>query len=150
MDQTTPTLEDLFGAPITGTDAVAKAARIYLEVRKIKEEQEQHLKDCNESLRTAETALFQKMDEARTVSVKLDDGTLVSTSTSTKYNLPAGGLDNDDLKQWMIVAGGQDLLKTTIHHASFSSFCKELVEQGKQLPEAVKSITLRTVRVTRK
>jgi hypothetical protein len=140
----------LFGhAP---TNEVVDAAQIYLIARLKKEEAEKALRAANEELDSAESLLLGKLDEAGVKSIKVDwDGGVaaLSASTTTYYAMPKDGLEDTNLYLWLLRAGGKDLVRRTIHHASFSSFCREVADSGRAVHPAVKRTERRVVRVKR-
>jgi hypothetical protein len=149
--QTTKELADLFGDALPG-EGVAAAARIYLKSRREKEHAEAEVKRLSSQLQTAESLLFQKLDEARLLSVKVDEGdgqaVLVSTHNKTSYSMPSGGLsEHDSLHQWLIVVGGGDLIRDNVNPQSFSAFCREIADQGGAIHHDVKTFTRRVVAV---
>jgi hypothetical protein len=143
-------LASLFGQ---GDDAapsgsLTDAARAYLMARAIRDTAEDVLKERNEALRKAEGTLLGLMDEQGVKSLKLDvDGKPVAltASTTVRYALPPDALENSAFFLWLLRNGGQDLVKRTVHWATFSSFCKELAEAGKTVHPTVRQTTQRTV-----
>ncbi len=144
-------LKTLFGHDEQSQQMVlTTAAHLYLEARRAKEQAEDNLKRKNALLAEAEQELRRVMDDAGIKSLKIDhDGhdVALTASESSYYAAPAGALEDSRFYLWLLRAGGQDLVKRTIHHASFSAFCRELVEAGKALPDEVKVATRQTVRI---
>lgn len=147
---TNNSLSELFGHDASSI-GLADAARAYLSCRKLKEEAESLVRTQADILNSAEDTLLQKMQEAGVLSVKVEDEsgrpTMVSAGASTYYNLPQGALEDREIYVWLLAQGGQDLVKRSIHHASFSSFCRELVDAGRNLHPAVKVTEKKVVRV---
>ena len=148
-------LAALFGhSPDTPTDSLVAAARYYLDCRARKEDNERLAKDLGERLGQAETELLRKLDEAGVLSVKVETtegkSAMISAATSTHYRLPSGHLEDSNFMLWLLRNGGQDMVRRTVHHATFSSFCREIAEQGKTIPSPVVATTMRTLRVLRK
>lgn len=113
---------------------VAKA-KAYLHRRKVKEDMEAILKEESEKFQQSESELVQAMTAAGVKSLKIEhDGktNALTQSTSVYYSLPAGSIDNPDIMAWLQENGAKDIIKSSIHHATFSSFCKELVENASQ------------------
>jgi hypothetical protein len=146
-------VEELFAKPQAGMDVVAEAARRYLATRLDKEEVEKMLDESKKRLDAAEALLFAKMDEAKVHGLKLvaDDGLSYSISDAKTpyYSAPPGALDDSEFYRWLLHNGGHDLVKRAIHHMSFSSFCRELVEADKNLHPTVKMVEKRSIRVSK-
>jgi hypothetical protein len=148
IDITPEVAAELFGRD--PNPSIIQAARSYLERRANKECQEAALKLANEQMAAAEDVLLRKLDEAGVLSVKLDDEgkkTLLASSTTTYYSVPAGALDNPEVVRWLYNNGGRDLLRNTLHHASFSAFCRELAEKGRSLHPLVKVANKRSIKM---
>ena len=126
---------------------VTSSARVYLDLRRQVDDAEAALKTLRSRMDTAESAFLAKLDECGLSSVKLADGTALTSSTSNYYALPAGALEDASVMLWLIRMGGRDLVKRTIHHQSFSGFCRELAEDGKSMHPAVKLAQRRGVRM---
>jgi len=140
MEETLPANIDDFANlfdDASGTQEIVVAkARAYLDARKADEEAETEKSRRYKILEQAETELIRAMDAAGVKSLKIDhDGVAnngISQTKKVNYSLPAGSLDNPDVMEWILLNGGADIVKSTIHHATFGSFCKELVEQSVQ------------------
>lgn len=135
QEQTESSLVDLFANPSESDSQfiVVARAKAYLDARRAKEGQENALKDASQKLQDAELQLLRAMDGAGMKSMKLDhagETVAMSQTSSTYYSLPAGGIDDPAILAWLDEQGGSDLLKKSIHHATFSSFCKEIVDQS--------------------
>lgn len=138
MEATLPTNIDDFASlfsDASGTQEIVVAkARAYLDARKADEEAEAEKSRRYKILEQAETELIRAMDAAGVKSLKIDhDGVAnngISQTKKVNYSLPAGSLDNPDVMEWLLLNGGADIVKLTVHHATFGSFCKELVEQA--------------------
>lgn len=153
---TTETLADFFTAgkaDVPEDNALTAAAHEYLAARTAKEAVEESLKTASARQQNAEDLLLRLMAAAGVKSLRLDDGAgsdvLISEATSTYYSAASGMLDDGAFYAWLLRAGGHDLVKRTIHHASFSSFCRELVEAGRAIHPAVKVATKKQVRMKR-
>jgi hypothetical protein len=116
-------------------------SRAYLDARKLKEDAELLAKRQGEILNQAETELLRAMDGAQVKSLKIEhDGKLCGLTQTKKtfYSLPKAGdyegaptfIEDPIMLEWLDEHGGTDLIKKTIHHATFSSFCKELADQA--------------------
>lgn len=116
--------------------------RNYLDLRRQVEEKETELKERKEALDRAERDCLHKMAECGVLSVRIeveDSSPRTVSSTSRKvYAAPSGCLENNDFFRWLLRNQGSDLVKRTIHHATFSRFCRELAEQNKPLHKDVK------------
>ena len=137
--QPIPATEDdiarLFGAPDEAHTQVVARARVYLAARKRKEALEEEAKAANAAFRQAEDELQRTMHACSVPSIAIDDdGRTASLSrvSTTVYSLPAGWQDSPAFIAWIEEAGGMDLCKPSIHHSTFSSFCRELVAQSAQ------------------
>lgn len=122
-------------------ESVPNAARAYLEARRAKEELEARLKTAAEVVSVSEGVLIREMERASVKSLKLEHGgeTVNLVQTMMKfYSLPAGSLENADIYQWLIDSGGADLVKSTVHPSTFGAWCRELVDTGKTLHEAIR------------
>ena len=154
MQATESSLADLFPATESNADQVSAMARVYLEARKAREEAEAVSKRLWAALEAAENNLLETMAVAGVKSIKVEhDGLVVgiSTTSSTYYSLPPGAIDDDVIVEWLKAKGGGDLIKNTIHHSSFSAFCRELVDAAgpAELLPAVKVAERRGVQVRR-
>ena len=137
-------------APSESEQTVVEAARAYLAVRAAAARAESALKAARDQLMAAESDLLQKFEEAGVLSVKVEtDGkpVTVSSATSDYYSLPAGALEDADVHRWLLRMGGHDLVRRTIHHMSFSSFCRELAAAGKNIHPTVRKATKKVVRI---
>jgi hypothetical protein len=74
----------------------------------------------------------------------------LSSVTSKRFSAPVGLLEDKAFVGWLVRAGGQDLIKRTMHHMSFSGFCRELQDQGRPLHAGVRMIEMKNIRVLRK
>lgn len=131
-------------------DDVAALARAYLAERHEKESAEILLKNATERLEKAESALIARMAEVGVKSIKIEDGGFAIGLTSTishHYSAPVGSLEDGDFFRWLLRSGGHDLVRRNIHHASFSSFCRELTEAGRPIHEIVKIVERKTIKV---
>ena len=143
MDESATDIAVLFGhgGDAPPPDSLAQAAKLYLSARTDKEEVEKELRTRQDTLNNAEEILLAKFEEAGILSIKLDNGegkpVLLYSAPSAYYAAPSGSLENPEFFLWLLRSGGQDLVKRNIHHASFSSFCRELVEQGKRVHKDV-------------
>ena len=136
-------LAELFQDATTSQDQVVSVAKAYLDARRAKEDKEAELKSASETFAQAELALLRAMDGADVKSLKVEHAGVTAALTktqSTYYSLPAGALDDPDIMAWLKERGGADLLKQTIHHATFSSLCKELVENQAALFDGVNPV----------
>jgi hypothetical protein len=147
-------LQEMFGHGANSPEAatLADVARAYLKARKMKDEADELAKMQGVALDRAEEE-FRKQAEAagvKSIKVEFDNLTFtVSTSKSDYYAVPPGALDDNNFVVWMMRSGGQDLIKRTVHHASFSSHCRELVAAGKTLFPNLKVTEKKTVRVAK-
>ncbi len=148
----TETAADLFGAATgdEGRDHLVALARQYLDEEKYVEQLEAALKEEKERRDTAETALFRKMEELRTLSVKVEvDGhrpITLSAVVSKHYAAPGGALEDNNFFTWLLRSGGGDLVRRTIHHSTFSGFVRELAEAGRPLHTLVKIVERKCIR----
>ncbi len=149
-EQSGPDLDQMFDLPQT-QDGVAKAARVYLTLRQSRTEAEDLLKAHTAGLAGAESELLRQMALAGVKSLKVDGGdgktVSVAASTSEYYSLPAGALDDTEIFTWLLRAGGHDMVKRTIHHASFNGFCRELAADGRSIHPSVKKVEMKKIRV---
>ena len=144
-------LTELFKRPLAD-DSLIEAAREYLAARKAEEAAIASLTLATKAMQAAEATLMAKMDETGVKSLKVQDGAdevSLSGSTSTYYSLPAGSLDDNSVMAWLMRCGGHDLVKRTMHHGSFTHFCREVVESGRAVHPSVKKVEKRVVRVKR-
>lgn len=143
------TLRELFPKPDAGE--VPDLARAYLACRKHREAAEEALKRIREQADEAELELMTAMELSGLLSVRVQDEdgkpVTLSPASTTYYSLPAGSLEDAVILRWLMTSGGDQLVKKTIHHATFSSFCRELVESGKDLPVNVKITARKYVQV---
>lgn len=144
-------LESLFaGSAEMSQEQVVKLARVYLDARRRHEEADMAIKKLAEQRQKAESDLVIAMESAGVKGLKVDhDGSTVgiSQTKSVYYSLPSGSLDDAEIMAWIKTAGGADLVKSTIHHSSFSSFCREIVSQEQALHPSVKVAEKRGVQV---
>ncbi len=133
ISETESSLAALFEDASGGQEIVVAMARNYLVARRFKEDKESEEKLAGEKLRQAESDLLRAMDQAGVKSLAIDDDgktAKLSQTQSTYYSLPAGAIDDEGVMQWLNEAGAKDIIKRTIHHATFSSFCKELADMA--------------------
>lgn len=149
-------IAELFGEdPMATQETVVARAKAYLTCRRLKEEAEALAKQQGAQLAIAEEELVRAMNGADVKSIKLDhegQRASISQTSTVYYSLPPGALDDADIFAWLEKNGGHDLVKRSIHHATFSSLCKELCEQGKPadvLHPAVKIVEKRGVMLRR-
>ena len=112
---------------------VVALAKSYLESRLARDNADKVAADATKQLVSSEQELLRVMRSAGVKSLKVEHlgkMVLLTQKESTYYSAPAGSLDIPEFLQWLEAAGGKDLIKNTIHHATFSSFCKELKESG--------------------
>ncbi len=131
-------------------EGVQGAARFCLLARAEVERAEAALKKAKELLDGAERNVIDVMQQAGLSAVKLDcpgGRVTVSLAESVYFSAPAGSLEDTGFFQWLLRSGGHDLVKRTVHHASFSSFCRELREQERSIHPAVRMIEKKQVRV---
>jgi hypothetical protein len=126
-------IADLFIDPFALPDNLTTLARQFVEARIAKETAEAVLKEANDLVMRAEAALGQAMKSNGMTSMTIEVGgqkkKLVSTQTMY-YSLPPGALDDEAIREWLELSGGVDIIKNTVHHSTFSSFCKEIVEKA--------------------
>lgn len=130
--------------------SLSRMAQAYLAARKIAEDAENSAKLARERRDRIELDLLQRMEEAKTLSLKIEDGdqhALLSASKRTFYSLPQEGLSNESLRDWLDSNGGGDAVKLSIHAQTFSSFCNQMVENGKEIHPAVRVAEKKTVSV---
>ena len=72
---------------------------------------------------------------------------LVSNSNEPGQEFEFFALDDNSVMSWLLRMGGHDLVKRTIHHGSFTGFCREVVESGRAVHPSVKVVQKRVVRV---
>lgn len=146
-------LETLFGKDAPSTDLVG-AARAVLSCRQEVDDIEKVLGNAKKALRNSEDLLGGLLEQSGVLSVKVDQegGTPVTLSLSQKtyYALLAGSLEQRDVHLWLLRAGGHDIIRKTIHHATFSAFCRELVTQGRNLHPAIMTTEIKTISVRKK
>ena len=139
------------GIAINPAPNVATAARTYLGCRRAREEAEAAAKRAREVLDAAEIYLLHSMDAAGLLAVRIEDQdgrpVNLTSSVSTHYSIAVGQLDDAGVFAWLSESGGADLVKKTIHHGTFSAFCRELAEAEKPLHQAVKLVERREIRV---
>ena len=127
-------------------DTLSWAAADFLHLRKCKDEAEERAAQARALLEEAQERLLQLMAVGNVSSLRVGD-VLLSAATRGYYSLPAGALDDPAVANWLYSAGGQDLLKRSVHPQTFSSFCRELVEGGHALHPAVRQALKRVVSV---
>ena len=126
-------LAALFEGQEDTQEVLIKRSRAYLDARKLKEDAEALAKRQVEVLNQAEVELLRAMDAAQVKSLKIEHaGALcgLTQTQSTYYSLPSGALEDPRIMDWLTAHGGEDIVKRTINHMTFSSFAKELVDQA--------------------
>lgn len=122
-------LASLFDDPCEDQNALLSLAKTYLDARRFKDEAEAIEKQAGQRLEATKEQLIRAMKSAGVKSLKIDhDGKtqgLTHTNT-TYYSLPAGGIDDESVLEWIEQAGGNGIVKHTVHHMTFSSFCREI------------------------
>lgn len=144
MDTTTlqdeSSLASLFEETQDAQATVVARAKAYLDARRLKEDAEKLASRQGELLAQAELELLRAMDGAQVKSLKVEhNGSLngLSQTQSTYYSLPGGAMEEAEFMDWLTSHGGEDLIKKTIHHSTFSSFAKELVSQAEGKTEVL-------------
>lgn len=130
--------------------SVSRLAAAYLAARKYAEEAENSAKLARERRDRIEMELIQRMEEAKTLSLRIEDGersALLSSSVRNFYSLPQEGLSNESLRDWLDENGGGDAVKLSIHAQTFSSFCNQMRENGKDIHPAVRVAEKKTISV---
>jgi hypothetical protein len=92
------------------------------------------LTDRQDKLKSLKIKLYDEMQEAGFMNVKLDNGLTPSRKLETKY-FKAGGVDNEELFEWLIAISLGDIIKPTVHHGTLNSALKSHVEQGYEINE---------------
>jgi hypothetical protein len=72
---------------------------------------------------------------------------LLSASSRGYYRLPAGALEDPTVRQWLLRAGGQEIMRMQVNPQTFSAFCRELVAAGHALHPRVAQAVRRLVSV---
>jgi hypothetical protein len=151
--KTTNDLAALFSSPDAPSEPLIAAARHYLAKRQVVERQEEALGAAKEEKDRAETELLRLLDQAKTLSVKIQvDGgppVMVTSATHRYYRAPTGAADDNDFLLWLLRSGGHDLVKRTINPQSFTAFCRELREQERPLHSRVHLTEIQRVSVTK-
>ena len=126
-------LATFFGDDAASQEVVIARAKAFLDARRKKEVAEEELKRLSAGVTNCELELIRAMDAAGVKSLKIEHAGQtagLSQTQTTYYSLPAGTIDEPDFMEWLKDAGGSDILKHTIHHSTFSAFCKELVSHS--------------------
>ncbi len=134
-------IHSLFPEDEISQEVVLARAKAYLDARRAKEAAEVDLSNLTKSLTEAEAALILAMDGADVKGLKIEhrgEVAALSQMRSVYFSLPPGGISDANVLAWITDNGGKDIMKPAIHHATFSSFCKELVDQGKVIPPMIK------------
>ncbi len=142
-------LHELFARP--DQDDLATMARNVLVARDGVRHAEALVAKLKKALSVAEDDLIRLMQAQAVQSIKVENDLgvpcLLTNGTSNHYQLPAGSLEDTSVLTWIMRQGGEDLVRRTVHHASFSAFCRELVAAGKPIHARVKLVARRVVRV---
>lgn len=115
--------------------AVLRAKKSDLEARLAEINCELSGSEENPGGLTAEIATF--MQDSSLKTIKFDDlgsVTLLAPTPRPKYEKE----NEQDVFDFVSKNGGNGLIKPTIHPSSFTSFIKELLEKGENLPEYIK------------
>jgi len=130
-------IADMFTDPFASPDTLSVHARAFVEARIAKDTAEAVLKEANDLVMRAEAALMQSMKQngMKSMGIEIDGKAWKLVTTKTPYySLPKDANDRPIMDQglldWLELSGGADLVKSTIHHATFSSFCKELIDNA--------------------
>jgi len=111
---------------------------LVLEYRNAKEEVdtlEDKLKLAKDRFDKAQIALVEELQSKGASQTAKYDG--VGKVTMLKPLVGARSLDEEKLFGYLKEIGRDDLMKLTVHHKSLSSFVKERLDEGSEIPEFI-------------
>ena len=104
-----------------------------------KDEIEEKLSDVNQELEALSQLLIDKMEDEDMHSFKAEDGTTIFQKTAVYPKV----VDKEVAFAWIKKNKQEHLL--SIQHMSLKAFCKDLLEQGNELPGGVECFLKTTV-----
>lgn len=138
-------LHALFGHSEEG---LASPAGEYLAAREALARAEKAQALARQALEEAEQKLHDAMTAAGTSSFAYGGETLTA-SRHSYYSLPAGALDEADVYRWLVVTGGRDLVRRTVHAGSLTAHCRRLEEAGRHVHPRLRLVVKKVIKLKR-
>lgn len=116
----------------------------YVKQREMVDVVEANLKELKEALKKAELELIEYLSEREQTRTGSYEGLgSISLRSSNKYSVNEE--DQENMFQFLKENNLDGVIKQSIHHATFNRIMNELVEEGKPLPEYVKTFNITSV-----
>jgi hypothetical protein len=131
------------------TPTLTALAQRFRELKDRKESLEGELKEVNHEIKTLETESLPQQMDANEIEKFTTDG-VGTIYTQVKVYASVLKEDEEKFHEWLRGEGHGDMIRPYVFPGTLSSFAKEQLENGVELPEFIKATKIETAMLRRK
>lgn len=139
-----PSVESLFGgADADSSESLSGLAEKVLSARAKADAAKASYEISRDEADRLERLCIDKMEEVGLKSIRLDAGATFTAAERKVFQLPKTDDEKNVVFKWLRRVGGASLVKEAVNYQTLNAFCRERLEDGKQLNSLLKETSLK-------